>query len=195
MNTYTLTNPTLLGSFQTEYTAKSASEAAAEFWKLFSGSNFISGNLPFYAFSLQDEKKNLTHFGVKELPKGTSAEYTIDELTINLDDKHKKAFLKGVSNILKSKINDANVGVSGGKHKKKSDDSSSSSSSSSGSSSSDDEDYFKYLRLRHRHKPIYYYWYDPTIYNIDTLFFPTFIAPLSPYVQIYNSGLTIKLTP
>jgi hypothetical protein len=185
MNNYKLVNPTLLGSFKTVYTANTAEEAAAQFWKEFTGSNLIAGNLPFYAFSFADDKNKLYHFSVKEKPNGTSADYEISELKTELSRQQKKIFLDGVDSLLNSKINEDSKHIGG-----KKDDSSSSSSSSS----SDEEDYFKYLRLRHRRKPIYYYWYDPSIYKVDTLFFPTFIAPISPYVHLYNSSITLTLS-
>ena len=47
------------------------------------------------------------------------------------------------------------------------------------------DDLFKYIRSKKAVRPISYWWYTPSIYNIDTVFTPSFIAPLSPYVQLW----------
>ena len=39
-------------------------------------------------------------------------------------------------------------------------------------------------------QPISYLYYDPLIYNLDSVFLPTFYAYLSPYVELNTSGLT-----
>jgi hypothetical protein len=43
-------------------------------------------------------------------------------------------------------------------------------------------------------QPISYLYYDPLIYNLDSVFLPTFYAYLSPYVELNTSGLTLTQT-
>lgn len=55
------------------------------------------------------------------------------------------------------------------------------------SSSSDDDDAFNTLKLHKmltKQTPISYFWYDPLIYRFDSLYIPTFVSTLSPYVEI-----------
>jgi len=55
----------------------------------------------------------------------------------------------------------------------------------SDSSDQDLDDLFKYVRLKKAVKPIVYWWYTPSLYKIDTIFTPSFVAPISPYVQLW----------
>jgi len=75
-----------------------------------------------------------------------------------------------------------------GGRKKKYDEESSSSSSSDEWSSDSDEYYRKkkyiYPYPLRRDQPILYYWYEPKIYRVNTVFVPHFRLPLAPLVAI-----------
>ena len=58
------------------------------------------------------------------------------------------------------------------------------SSPSSTDSDSDVDDLFKNIRLK-QHRPIVYWWYFPSVYNVDKIFTPTFVTPIAPYVQLW----------
>lgn len=185
MNEYKLVNPVLLGSFNTVFKGNNPEDAAKEFWTKLTDGNYISGNVPLFLFTLKGVKNNeLYHFKLQEEPHGKSADYTIQKVDINLSKSQTDKFLNGVEEVIESsdKIGGSHIG--GRSHKKKrrhkKDDSSSSSSSSS-----DEDDLFKYLRLKSITTPISYWWYTPTIYNISKIFTPTFVAPTSPYVQLW----------
>ena len=55
----------------------------------------------------------------------------------------------------------------------------------------DDEDFYRQAvqYVPTFSQPISYLYYDPLIYNLDSVFMPTFYAYLSPYVELNTSGL------
>ena len=40
-------------------------------------------------------------------------------------------------------------------------------------------------------QPIYYMYYDPLVYKLDSVFIPTWYAYITPYVELNTSGLYI----
>ena len=34
------------------------------------------------------------------------------------------------------------------------------------------------------HKEIYYWWYDPYVYNLNSVYIPTFYSYITPYIEI-----------
>jgi len=120
----------------------------------------------------------LFHMLVKEMPtkSNSHAEYTIDKVDLDVDPNTMKQFLNEVDKV---KQNVSNKKQSGGrKHKRKRYD-------DDDSSSSDEEDYLDYLKVNRVARPFNYWWYAPTIYSNNVLFTPTFISPISPYVQLW----------
>jgi hypothetical protein len=182
MTEYKLVNPVIIGTFDSKFNAPSAENAAKNFWeKLTENGKYISGNVPSFLFTLMETKNNaLHHFKVQELPDGKFAEYTIDKIDVKLTKTQKDKFLNGVKDVVST-----HTVLSGGKKKRRRRDKDDSSSSSSSSSSSDDDDLFRYLRVKSIPTPISYWWYAPTIYNVPKIFNPTFVAPVSPYVQLW----------
>ena len=178
MQEFKLVNPLIAGTFVDTYKTESPNKAAEEFWNQFAGGKYISGELKRFYFTLMNTEDNkLSHFKVEEKRKGSNAEFTITPVTgggISKDSE--KKFLSKVQEVAKS-ID----GQSGGKHRRRryEDDDSSSSSSS------DDDDLLKYIRRKRAVRPLTYWWYAPTLYNVDYTFVPTFTAPNAPYYQLW----------
>ena len=66
--------------------------------------------------------------------------------------------------------------------KKKSKKDDSSSSSSDWLDSSENIGYKSEVVMTK--EPIYYWWYDPHLYKLQKIYVPTFVAPLTPYIEI-----------
>merc|ERR1711991_46559 len=90
---------------------------------------------------------------------------------------------------LKKKLQTFKGKVSAKGGKRKSSKKSKKDSSDSESDVSDSDDYYykkarKYVPSSSYSYPIYYWWYDPYVYNLNSFYVPTFYAPLSPYIEI-----------
>lgn len=185
MGKFRLVNPVIIGNFQNSYESSTAMDAAKNFWEELTGKNYITNNVPQFLFTLENESgKSLHHYMVKEkiAAEGSKfADYSIEEVSVKLTKAQQKEFLDEVAKV-KSRMGNEK-GQSGGKSRKQGrkryDDDDSSSSSD------DDDDILDYIRMRRFDQPISYWWYAPTVYNVKTLFTPTFVSPLYPYVQMW----------
>lgn len=172
MGKYQLVNPVIIGTFSNTYDATNPSNAAKKFWEnLTSDNKYITGDIPKFLFTMKNENNKLHHFMVKEKLSGRHADYTISELNVNLPANKQKKFMNASEKV-------ANKVQSGGgaKNKRYDDDS---------SSDEDINDLFNYVRLKKAVRPITYWWYTPSIYNDPVLFTPSFVAPISPYIQLW----------
>jgi hypothetical protein len=180
MGKFKLVNPVIIGTFVDTYETSSSDEAAKKFWdSLTSDNKYISGNVPKFLFTLMNTSNNeLHHYMVKEKPEGSHADYSISKVDVTMTSKQKKEFLNEINKVRtdSSKM----LEQSGGKRRRYEDD-----DDDDDSSDSDVDDLFRYVRLRNAFKPISYWWYTPALYNIDTVFTPNFVAPISPYVQLW----------
>lgn len=180
MPNFKLINPHIEGKFNKVFSGDTHYEAASKAWN--SLASHFTNNMPRFAFTMEatNNKKDIHHFMVKEKinkSKASLADYDIVELDNKLSKEGLKKFRTQLSKIKQQQ---------GGKHKKhhknKDDDDDSSSSSSSS-----DSDYMHYLRKsKYNSQPIYYWWYNPYIYSTysGSLFIPTFVPPLTPYVEV-----------
>lgn len=180
MKKFQLVNPYIEGDFKTEYSGKTASDCAENVWDNLSG--YLTGNVPKFAFTLQQNSNNkLHHFLVKEDVNDDLVNYSIKPLNIDLD--------KNTSSKLQSKIKKMSQSGGNSKNKKKSNKDDDDSSSSSTCSDDLDELYHKVMKKKNRHQtqPILYWWYTPSLYQytVGSVFVPTFVVPLTPYVEIY----------
>lgn len=190
MEVYKLVNPYIVGTLKTEYKTKECIDAAREFWSAITP--YLTNNVPKLLISFQRVRDGeLFHFKVNEQHGGKSKEskFTIKEVKIEMTSDDKKKFL---SELEKSKKKTDNEIQKGGRRRY--DDSSSDSSESSDSSSSEDDDsfsvsdseeYFDFVKFRKLSQPLMYWSYTPAIYKTRTIFTPTFVAPLVPYVKIW----------
>jgi hypothetical protein len=176
MSKYRLINPSIKGNMINSFSGKTYTDAAVDAWDTLS--KYMTNNVPKFGFSIENtENGSLHHFMVQEtLDEDDYAKYKISELDLKMKGADTKKFKERVKKFTESEME-------GGKrhkhkHKKHDDDDSSSSSSS---------DYFSALHLPNLinyPQPIVYWWYDPVIYNLESVYIPTFVAPLTPYIEI-----------
>lgn len=185
MSNYKLINPRIEGTLSTIIRGDSDMNAAEKIWHTLS--KYVTNNVPQFAFTLEDmDNNNMHHFVVKEtLVGGNSVKWDIDKLDLDLDAAVEKKFLKNVNS---AKMSGGKKHRKHRKHRehrerKEGDDDSSSSSSSSSSS----DEMFSALKLyKNQMKtfPITYWWYDPWVYQLDSIYIPTFTSPMNPYIEV-----------
>lgn len=192
MGKFELINPVITGTFSNTYEAGSPDFAAQKFWEsLTSDNKYVSGSIPRFYFSLMDMSNNeLYHYSVKEKSENGRVDYSINQINVDIPRDTKNKFLKEIQKI---KNNSQKGGYEDDDKKKrrrryKDDDSSSSSSSSSSSTSSDSDDVeavFRHIRRKKAKRPIIHWWYAPSLYDANNIFTPSFVSPISPYVQLW----------
>lgn len=182
MSNYKLINPRIEGRLSTTVRGDSEMNAAEKTWNTLS--KYVTNNIPQFAFTLEDMDDNkLHHFLVKEsLAGGNSVKWNIAKLDLDLNTAVENKFLKNVNS----------AQMSGGKkhrkhrkHREKKEGEDDDSSSSSSSSSSDEM--FSALKLyknQLKTYPITYWWYDPWVYQLDSIYIPTFVSPMNPYIEV-----------
>ena len=180
VNSYILVNPHIEGAFKRKIKAENSREASNNFYK--SLSEHFNNSVPTFHFTLQKGTSGngkLYHFEVKETRKNKEVSFSINPMTLQNEGETVTRFKKNLANF-KSKFSQ-DGGKKHKKHHKKKDDSDSSDSSS-------DSDYIKSKRIYNTTQPIYYWWYDPYLYNIDYLYVPTFYSYVTPYIELNLRG-------
>lgn len=178
MGKYQLVNPVIIGTFSNTYNAKNSNDAAKQFWEnLTSDNKYVNGNIPKFLFTLKDEQSNLHHYMVKEKLEGRFANYSIVNVDVDMSNSKEQTFLQKSEEV---RANAEQLMKGGKSGRKRYDD-----DSDSDSSDQDLDELFEYVRLKKAVRPIVYWWYTPSIYNVDSVFTPSFVAPISPYVQLW----------
>ena len=161
MPNYKLINPSLQGDIKTTFDADKSTDAAVKVWENLS--KYITNNVPTFAFTIEDQNGGeLHHFKVTENKKGDNAEYKIKEINVKLKAKDVEKFKQRAQK-------------GGGHHHKKDKDDDSSSSSSS-----DALDTLKLYKHFRSPTPIWYWWYDPYVYNLNTVINKTYVPLIVP---------------
>lgn len=178
MPEFQLINPSIRGNITNRFSGKTQMDAATEAWDTIS--KYMTNNVPKFGFSLENmENGNVSHFVIKEeMDDEDFANYKIKELDLKMKPSDVKKFKEKIKKMTSTEMD----GGKKHKHKKHHDDSSSSSSCSSTTS-----DYFSALKFPQAinyQQPIIYWWYDPLIYSFESVYIPTFVAPLTPYIEI-----------
>lgn len=174
VNSYILVNPQVEGTFKSKIKSTNSLAAANTFYKNLS--EHFSNSVPEFYFSIQKGSSGdgkLYHFKVKETKKNDEVSYSVTPYSIQGETEAVNSF-KNKLEEFKSKSDQ-----DGGKKKKhrrtrRKDDSS--------DSWDDDSDDF-YLRARRNtlyNQPISYWWYDPYLYRINTLYVPTIYSYTVP---------------
>jgi len=173
-NNYVLVNPHIQGDFNNTTKTKNSVDAARYFYKNLS--EHFNNAVPKFYFTIQkggSGKGKYYHFKVKENRKNDNVTFTIEPYEIKGGADTDK-FTNKLNNF-KNKF-----AQNGGKKKSKK---SKKDSSESDSDSSDD-----YKRIDTYipvvNQPIYYWWYDPSIYRLDTYYIPTFYSYITPVIEI-----------
>ena len=183
MKNFTLINPVIAGTFGNNYKCNTDDEAAKQFWEaLTTEGKLISGNMPQFFFTLMNTKnKELSHYKVNEIPSNSYTDYSIDKVNLKLSSSEEQSLIKD-SKSARNKTEQISNNKTGGRKKRYSDYDDDDSSSSS---DEDLDDFFKYVRSHRVQRPIVYWWYTPSVYKTNSIFSPTFVAPVSPYVQLW----------
>jgi len=179
-NLYRLVNPTIQGDMKTSVKSKNSATAARTLYKNLS--EHFSNNIPKFHFTIQkggSGKGKYYHFVVKEMK--TNA----DEVSFNIEpytfenESYLIGEFEGKLKSFTSKFQKA-----GGKAKKSSKKSRKSTEDSE-FFDSDEEIYVNAQTYRPIvGSPMYYWWYDSKLYNLKSLYLPTFYPYVLPYVQV-----------
>lgn len=182
-NTYTLVNPHISGSVDTKIKADNSLQAAKKAYKNLA--KHFNNNIPKFYFTIQKGSAGkYYHFEVKEKKEEEKVNFSIQAYKIPGNEK------KAITEFEKKFKNyREKTHTKGGKRKssRKSKKDDSDSDSDSDMSDSDDNYYKqakKYVPTSSYSYPIWYWWYDPYVYNLNSFYVPTFYAPLSPYIEI-----------
>lgn len=174
MPSYKLINPVIEGDLKLNFKGKSDLDAANKAWSNIS--KYISNNVPQFAFTLEKKGGKLCHFSVKEKRNGKEASFNISELNLDLDDRKEKEF--------KQRISKQAGGKKRRKKRKDDDDDSSSSSDELNGLISPWSATGLYSPYNTSVLPITHWWYDPYVYSLESLYIPTFVYPLAPYIEV-----------
>jgi hypothetical protein len=185
VNSYKLVNPHIEGKFKTEMKAKNSQDAANSFYKNLS--EHFNNSVRQFNFSVQKGLSGdgkLYHFQVKEKRENNEVDFKITPLKIKGENEVTEKFKEKLANF-KEKFNS----LEGGKKKKskkskKSKDSSDSSDSSDSDSDLTENFYKRAKKYLPVNQPIYYWWYDPYLYGLDSVYLPTFYSYVTPYIEL-----------
>ena len=192
-NSYTLVNPFIHGDFKSTVKSKNSVNAAKSFYKNLS--EHFNNNIPKFYFTIQkggSGKGKYYHFKVAEQRNKNNVSFTIEPYDV-LGSETIDAFTSRLNNFKtkfaqsggKKKGKDKGKGKSKGKGKGKKSKDSSESESESESELESSDDYKRINTLISTvNQPIYYWWYDPSIYKLDTYYIPTFYAYVTPVIEI-----------
>ena len=188
VNSYKLVNPHIEGEFNLIKKAKNSQAAANIFYNELA--EHFNNSVRQFNFTIQKGSSGegkMFHFQVKEQRNKNEVNFTISPLKIKGETELVGQFKEKLA-AFKQKFNSEQGGGKKAKknHKKKKMSSSESSSDSDSDSDSDlTENYYrrakKYLPVN---QPIYYWWYDPYLYNMDSLYMPTFYSYVTPYIEL-----------
>jgi hypothetical protein len=180
-NSYKLINPQIKGNkFKTSIKANNSNDAAKQIYT--SLSEHFNNSIPEFNFTISKNKKKLYHFQVHETRenKNNEVSFQIKKLNFVPTEQQLNQFNENVK-----LFNEKFIDIEGGKHKKHKKHKDSDSSSIESYLDSDSEKIYKrikkYLPIE---QPIYYWWYDPYIYNLKTVYIPTFHSFVTPYIQL-----------
>ena len=187
MKGFKLVNPLIIGQFNTEYKSENGLEAISQFWNDLS--THLTNNLPNLYVTLKDGQNNLSHYKIEEKLSGGSkiTDFNISEFKLNLSQKAQQKFIEKVESFEKKTNTKIAKQLGGAKAKqsRESKDKRYKDSSSSSSDSSDEEDYYNFSKYKRLTQPISMWYYAPTLYNVDSVFIPTFVNPIVPYVKLW----------
>lgn len=183
MTKYTLVNPTIIGNFSSTVSAKDQNDAAHQVWNNLS--EYITGNVPEFVFTLESDSDKYHTFQVKENPSGKYADFEISEVQCKMSSSQENTFKDHVKR-LKNSVVGTNPQKGGKKNRRYDDEKINDDNDDSSSDSVYDK--LKLFSSINNQKPIMYLWYTPLIYDLPRFYVPTFVAPLTPYVEINLSS-------
>lgn len=170
-NSYRLINPHIKGDMKTKVKAKNSVEAAKIIYTNLS--EHFNNNLPKFNFTIQkgsSGKGKYYSFQTKEARNGEDVKFSIKPISIK---NEKKSYQSMVKNINKFKDD---VTKRGGEITKEDLD----------EVIDDSSDYYRraatYVPVINH--PIDFFFYDPSLYRLKSLFVPTFYSYITPFINI-----------
>jgi hypothetical protein len=184
VNKYKLVNPYIKGEFESKIEAKNSVEAAKSFYK--SLSEHFNNSVPKFYFSIQkggSGKGKFYHFVVNEKRKNEEVDYSIKPFEIKDENRAMKNYLSNFENF-KGRYN------GGAKRGSKRSSKRRSKRTMDDDSSTDSSEYYReattYVPVASQ--PFSYMYYDPIVYQVDTVFFPTFYSYNTPFL-LFNANV------
>jgi hypothetical protein len=180
VNTYILVNPHIEGNFKRKIKATNSNEAANILYK--SLAEHFNNSVPKFYFSIQKGSSGegkYYHFQVTENRDNEEVNFNIKPYSIHGEHDAIQKFETKLNNF-KNKFH------KGGAKKKKQQKQSKQQkdSDSSDFNVSDDELYTQARSYLPTTQPIYFWWYDPSVYHLTKLYIPTFYSYVTPYLEI-----------
>tara|TARA_B110000908_G_scaffold172389_1_gene239509 strand:+ start:1592 stop:2122 length:531 start_codon:yes stop_codon:yes gene_type:complete len=170
-NSYQLINPHIEGDMKTKVKAKNSVEGAKMIYTLLS--EHFNNNLPKFNFTIQkgsSGKGKYYSFQTKEMRNGEDIKFSIKPVSIKNEKKNYQSMMKNI-NHFKEDINKTGGEITKDDLDEVMDDSS---------------DYYRkastYVPVINH--PINYFFYDPGLYKMKSLFIPTFYSYLTPFISI-----------
>ncbi len=188
VNKYKLVNPYIKGEFESKVEAKNSIDAAKQFYK--SLSEHFNNSVPKFYFTIQkggSGKGKFYHFVVNEKRKNEEVDYNIKPFEIKDENRAMKNYLSNFENF-KGRYNGG--AKQGRRSSKRSSSKRSSRRKDDDSSSTDSSEYYReattYVPVVSQ--PFTYMYYDPIVYQVDTVFFPTFYSYNTPFL-LFNANV------
>jgi hypothetical protein len=183
VNTYKLVNPQIKGTMKTKVKSPNSIEAAKELYNNLS--EHFNNNIPKFYFTIQkgsSGKGKYYHFLVEEKRKGEDVNFSIEPISLRGESSANKKLEKNIEKYNNRK-SDQEGGAKKKKKKSKKASAKKNSSKKNKNDSSDSEEY-ELAYVTTYDYPIDYWYYTPSIYDIDTYFIPTFYNTVTPYIEI-----------
>lgn len=175
VNKYHLVNPHIDGDFESTANAKNSNEAANKLYSRLS--EHFNNSVPVFYFTIQKGSSGegkYYHFQVKENRHNNEVNFSIKPYTVD-DESAIQQF--------ESKLENYKNKQAGGKKSRKAKKASKRHEDSDDFDSSSSSDY--YVRpSTSLSQPIYYWWYDPYVYKIDSVYIPTFYSYVTPLIEL-----------
>jgi len=186
-NSYFLVNPYIQGEFKNKIKADNSVEGARQFYKALS--EHFNNAVPKFYFTIQkggSGKGKYYHFKVTEQRKNNNVSFTLESHDI-IGNNDIDSFSNRL-NEFKNKFAQSGGKKKKSKKSKKSKYVSESESESESEIISDSSSYNDYKKINtlisNVNQPIYYWWYDPSIYKLQSYYIPTFYSYVTPVIEV-----------
>ena len=187
VNTYKLVNPFIQGDFNDKVKAVNSLEAAKEFYGNLS--EHFNNNVPKFYFTIQkgsSGKGKYYHFLVEEKRSKDNVSFSIEPYKVRGEADSNKSFAK------KLKKFKGRMELEGGAKKKSKKSKKRKSSKRRKSKSKDDSSSEEYIKKELSYVPvadlpIHHWWYDPSLYKVNSVYIPTFYSYVTPYIEVVST--------
>ena len=192
VNKYKLINPYIKGEFESKIEGNNSVEAAKTFYKNLS--EHFNNNVPKFYFTIQKggSKGKFYHFEVKEKKKEDEVNYSIKPYELKEDETATEQYIENF-NKFKGRFNGNGGAKRKGSKGKKSSKRKSKRDESSSESSEDSYDFYREAKsyVPVTNQPLYYMYYDPLVYRLDSVYIPTFYQYAQPYWEVASYALKL----